>query len=204
MGWKAERERAQISISVVSLFSLDPVSAVVPLLPGALCGAGNKVLDVETWFISCVITVSLNAMSMCVCQVQQQPGSAVDSLLFLLPAVLRLPHPASCGKLKPAFWHIFHNHELQLPLCSAHRERVVFLFQIITVAVSVSFWYKNTANFHSFSSIREFETETSQLWSHSGANQPERISEFPQERRLSLEKVTARLYSILLSSALFY
>lgn len=44
-------------------------------------------------------------MCVCVfmCQVQQQQGSAMDALSFLLPDVLHLPHPASRGKLIPAF-----------------------------------------------------------------------------------------------------
>ncbi|XP_035510575.1 polycystic kidney disease 1 like 1 [Morone saxatilis] len=48
----------------------------------------------------------------------------------------------------------------------------IFLIQpvvIITVAVAVSFWYRKRADFHTFSSIREFEIETSKPWSH-GAN----------------------------------
>ncbi|XP_070709442.1 polycystin-1-like protein 1 [Pempheris klunzingeri] len=52
----------------------------------------------------------------------------------------------------------------------------IFLIQpavIITVAVAVSFWYRKRADFYSFSSMREFEMETSELWRHNGANQSE-------------------------------
>ncbi|XP_044033057.1 polycystic kidney disease 1 like 1 [Siniperca chuatsi] len=71
----------------------------------------------------------------------------------------------------------------------------IFLIQpavIITVAVAVSLWYRKRADFHNFSSIREFEIETSKLQRHNGANQPEDqfgTSAFPQERCSYLEKL---------------
>lgn len=70
--------------------------------------------------------------------------------------------------------------------------------------MTVSFWYRKRADFCSFSSIREFETEISKLWSHNGSNQPERTSAFPQERCSYLEKVIAQLSSIYSVSYLFY
>ncbi|XP_073344382.1 polycystin-1-like protein 1 [Pagrus major] len=68
----------------------------------------------------------------------------------------------------------------------------IFLIQpavIITVAVTVSLWYRKRADFHSFSTIRDFEKETLQLWTHNGANQPEQTSVFSQERCSYLEKL---------------
>ncbi|KAM9337218.1 polycystin-1-like protein 1 [Symphorus nematophorus] len=63
----------------------------------------------------------------------------------------------------------------------------IFLIQpavIMTVAVTVSLWYRERPDFHTFSFIREFE-----LWSHSGAARPEGASALPQERCSHLEKL---------------
>ncbi|XP_045922035.1 polycystic kidney disease 1 like 1 [Micropterus dolomieu] len=63
---------------------------------------------------------------------------------------------------------------------------------IFTVAVAVSFWYRKRADFHSFSSIREFEIETSHLLSHNCDKQQEEksgTSAFPQERCSYIEKL---------------
>lgn len=79
-----------------------------------------------------------------------------------------------------------------------------FLFQIIIAAVTVSFWYRNRTDFHSFASKIEFETVTSQLWGHSGSNQPERTSAFPLERCSYLKKVIVHLCSILFFAHLLY
>ncbi|XP_078019104.1 polycystin-1-like protein 1 [Epinephelus lanceolatus] len=71
----------------------------------------------------------------------------------------------------------------------------IFLIQpavIVTVAVTVCFWLRKRADFHSFSSIREFQIGTPKLQSHSGANQTAEqfgTSGFPQERCSYLEKV---------------
>nr|XP_046228097.1 polycystic kidney disease 1 like 1 [Scatophagus argus] len=69
----------------------------------------------------------------------------------------------------------------------------IFLIQpamIVAVAAIVSFRYRKRADFHSFISKRQFDT--SQLWSHSDANQPEEqfvASAFPQQRCSYLEKL---------------
>lgn len=81
------------------------------------------------------------------------------------------------------------------------------LFQIFTVAVAVSFWYRKRADFHSFSSIREFEIETSHLLSHNCDNQQEEksgTSAFPAQRCSYIEKVTGLflIYSVLINSHL--
>ncbi|XP_037613525.1 polycystic kidney disease 1 like 1 [Sebastes umbrosus] len=71
---------------------------------------------------------------------------------------------------------------------------VLFLFQIITVAVAVSLWYRKRSDFHSFSSIREIEKGTIRLWSSNGVKQPAEqfgTSAFPQERCSYLEKLLA-------------
>ncbi|XP_070784659.1 polycystin-1-like protein 1 [Enoplosus armatus] len=71
----------------------------------------------------------------------------------------------------------------------------IFLIQpalIITVAVTVSVWYRKRADFHSFCTIREFERETSKLWSHNGTHQPEEqfgTPAFPQESCSYLQKL---------------
>lgn len=44
-------------MSAACLFGLDSVSAVVPLLPGALCSAGNEVVKVMFIVISAVLSV---------------------------------------------------------------------------------------------------------------------------------------------------
>nr|XP_020465285.1 polycystic kidney disease protein 1-like 1 [Monopterus albus] len=62
---------------------------------------------------------------------------------------------------------------------------------ILAVAVTVSFWYANKPDFHSFSSITESEIEASNLWSHNGANHPEeqfRSSAFLQRQCSYLKK----------------
>ncbi|XP_028425777.1 polycystic kidney disease 1 like 1 [Perca flavescens] len=71
----------------------------------------------------------------------------------------------------------------------------IFLIQpavIITMAVTVSFWYRKRSDFHTFFSIREFEIETSKLQSHHGAKPTEEqfgTFAFPQERCSYLEKL---------------
>uniref|UniRef100_A0AAQ4P3R6 Polycystic kidney disease 1b n=1 Tax=Gasterosteus aculeatus aculeatus TaxID=481459 RepID=A0AAQ4P3R6_GASAC len=70
-----------------------------------------------------------------------------------------------------------------------------FLIQpavIITAAVIVSFWHRKRSDFHSFSSVRELEKDTANLWSHNGAKQAaEQVgtSAFPQGRGSYLEKL---------------
>ncbi|XP_069561677.1 polycystin-1-like protein 1 [Brachyistius frenatus] len=62
---------------------------------------------------------------------------------------------------------------------------------ILTVAVTVSCWYRRRPDFHSFLSIREFEVETSKLWNHTGADRPEeqlRPSALLQKRCSYLEE----------------
>lgn len=69
-------------------------SAVVPVLPAALCCAGNQVgpaAELEETFTM----VSSNCVWMF--QVQQQQSPALASLPLLLPALLYFPHPASLG-----------------------------------------------------------------------------------------------------------
>lgn len=132
-------------------------------------------------------------MYVCVCvfQVQQQQGSAVDTLFFLLPDLLHLPHPASRGKLILDFFKIiFITLNLNDLFALYIKKHVLFLSQIITMAVIVSFWYRKRADFHSFSSIRKFEA--SNLWSHNGGNQPEK--QIPPERCTYLEKVESILF----------
>ncbi|XP_044196388.1 polycystic kidney disease 1 like 1-like [Thunnus albacares] len=58
---------------------------------------------------------------------------------------------------------------------------------ILAVAVTVSLWYRRRPDFHSFSSITDFEIETSILLSQNGANQPEPA--FLQERCSYLKKL---------------
>lgn len=75
---------------------------------------------------------------------------------------------------------------------------VLFLFQILAVAVTVCFWYRKRPDFHTFFRIEEFEIEASKPCSHNGVNQPEeqlRPSAFPQEKCSYLEKVIARIES---------
>ncbi|XP_060950290.1 polycystin-1-like protein 1 [Limanda limanda] len=62
---------------------------------------------------------------------------------------------------------------------------------ILTVAVIVSFRYRNRTDFHTFSEIKEFEI---QLCSHGGANRPEeqfRPPAFPQDTSSYLDKLLA-------------
>ncbi|KAM6971589.1 polycystin-1-like protein 1 [Tautogolabrus adspersus] len=63
---------------------------------------------------------------------------------------------------------------------------------IIMVAVVVSCWYRKRADFHSFSRVREVETEVSKLQSPAGAYQPEdqfSKTAFPLKRCTNLEKL---------------
>lgn len=80
-----------------------------------------------------------------------------------------------------------------------------FLFQILAVAITVSLWYRRRLDFHSFSSITDFEIETSILLSHNGANHPKeqfRQSTFPQEGCSYLKKVITTFYPVLTCSSL--
>nr|XP_019942839.1 PREDICTED: polycystic kidney disease protein 1-like 1 [Paralichthys olivaceus] len=80
-------------------------------------------------------------------------------------------------------------HSLFLSLVSC-----IFFIQpavILTVAVIVSCWYRNKTDFHTFSTIREFEI---QLCSHSGANRLEesfRPPAFPQDTCSDLDTLLA-------------
>ncbi|KAM8731306.1 polycystin-1-like protein 1 isoform 4-T4 [Acanthopagrus schlegelii] len=91
---------------------------------------------------------------------------------LLLSAVLGMRFSSS----KVLLWI----HSLLISLMSC-----IFLIQpavIITVAVTISLWYGKRADFHSFSTLRDFETETLQLWTHDGAIQPDGTPVFSQER----------------------
>ncbi|CAK6971265.1 polycystic kidney disease 1 like 1 [Scomber scombrus] len=64
--------------------------------------------------------------------------------------------------------------------------------RILAVALIVSLWYRRRPDFHSFSSITDFEIETSILLDHNGANRPEeqfRPSALPQEGCSYLKKL---------------
>ncbi|XP_068160681.1 polycystin-1-like protein 1 [Antennarius striatus] len=68
----------------------------------------------------------------------------------------------------------------------------IFLIQpavIITVAVIESFWYRQRANAHIFSSNGVFGMETSQIRNNSGGSQSEETSAFPHEEYPNLEKL---------------
>ncbi|KAM8822788.1 polycystin-1-like protein 1 [Spinachia spinachia] len=71
----------------------------------------------------------------------------------------------------------------------------IFLIQpalIMAAAVCVSFWHRKRSDFHSFSSVREIEKDTANLWSHNDAKRPAEpvgASAFPPERCSYLEKL---------------
>ncbi|XP_050922890.1 LOW QUALITY PROTEIN: polycystic kidney disease 1 like 1 [Lates calcarifer] len=83
-------------------------------------------------------------------------------------------------------------HSLSFSLMSC-----IFFIQpavILTVAVTVSFWYRKRPDFHSFSRIKECDIEASTLCSHRGASptgEQFRTSAFPQEECLYLKKLLA-------------
>ncbi|KAL6097956.1 pkd1l1 [Pungitius sinensis] len=63
---------------------------------------------------------------------------------------------------------------------------------IITAAVAVSFWHRKRSDLHGFSSVRDIEKNTANLWNCNGAQQPaEQVGApaFPQERCSYLEKL---------------
>ncbi|CAJ1082323.1 polycystic kidney disease 1 like 1 [Xyrichtys novacula] len=71
----------------------------------------------------------------------------------------------------------------------------IFVIQpavIITVAVAVSFWYRNRADVYRFAKVREFETADTKLWSQDGSNQQEDQiwkTAFLQKRCSNLDKL---------------
>lgn len=66
---------------------------------------------------------------------------------------------------------------------------VLLLLQILIVAVTVSFWYRKRADFHTFSRIEELQI---QLCSRNSANLPEEQFR-PEETYSYLQRVTARI-----------
>lgn len=141
-------------------------SAVVPVLPAALCCAGNQVgpaAELEETFTM----VSSNCVWMF--QVQQQQSPALASLPLLLPALLYFPHPASLGTSvsDDEAVQLLREQKNQLACSSC----CSCLLQILTAAVSVSLWYRNTADLRRFSKLQSSDVE-----------QQLRTSAAPQER----------------------
>lgn len=75
----------------------------------------------------------------------------MDTLAVLLSDILHLPHSASRGNLKPAKQSFLIQSQMRFI------QTAFSFFQIMTAAVSVSLWYKERADFHSFSTKDQFE-----------------------------------------------